>query len=343
VANPSIVFISELSRASQRSAFRRRLLAWYRANGRDLPWRGTRDPYAILVSEFMLQQTQVATVLPYYSEWLKRFRDFKSLAGASESDVLHAWQGLGYYSRARNLHAVAKSIVADFSGLFPTDPHEMRKLPGLGRYTANAVATFAFDQTVPVVEANIARCLTRLFDLQIRIDSAEGQRRLWELAAAMLPVRAAGEYNSALMDLGATICIAGRPKCFACPVNRFCRTSEPEKLPIKKARPAILRLTERHEFVLVDRRILLERSSERWRGMWILPRLVNVPNPKRPLHSIVFPFTHHRVTLEVYNVQRLNITPESSQSWFEASEVESIPMPSPHRRALGHLLSFPRS
>src|SRR5881227_1711973 len=144
-------------------AFRRFLFDWYRRYGRDLPWRGTRDPYAILVSEFMLQQTQVSTVIPYYNEWLYRFPDFAALARASENDVLHAWQGLGYYARARNLRATALALSEKHRGIFPRDVQSIRELPGIGRYTANAVATFAFDRSVPIVEANITRLLSRLF------------------------------------------------------------------------------------------------------------------------------------------------------------------------------------
>src|SRR6478672_8745728 len=149
--------------ASQSAKFRRRLLSWYRRNGRDLPWRRTRNSYAILVSEFMLQQTQVATVIPYYDEWLRRFPGFASLARASENDVLRAWQGLGYYARARNLHATARTVIDRHRGRFPRPVEQMRQLPGIGKYTAHAVASFAFNQSVPIVEANTARVLTRLF------------------------------------------------------------------------------------------------------------------------------------------------------------------------------------
>src|SRR2546423_4011016 len=142
---------------------RRRLLLWYDRHGRDLPWRRTRDPYAVLVSEVMLQQTQVATVLPYYKEWLRRFPNFPALARASETEVLHVWQGLGYYSRPRNLLATARAVVDQYGGCFPKQIADMRKLPGIGQYTAHAVATFAFDQPAPIVEANSARGLSRLF------------------------------------------------------------------------------------------------------------------------------------------------------------------------------------
>src|SRR5947207_1707538 len=169
----SILKVSSIS-----SALRRALSNWFCHNRRDLPWRGIRDPYAILVSEIMLQQTQVTTVIPYYNKWLLRFPTFRSLAAATESDVLHAWQGLGYYARARNLHRSAKTIVEKFGEKFPNGPDELKSLPGIGRYTANAIGVFAFDQSLPLVEANTARVLTRLFNILDPIDSTSGQRKL---------------------------------------------------------------------------------------------------------------------------------------------------------------------
>jgi A/G-specific adenine glycosylase len=169
------------------AVFRHSLVRWYRRNGRDLPWRRTRDPYAILVSEFMLQQTQVATVIPYYDKWLCRFPDFASLARASENEVLRAWQGLGYYARARNLHATAKTVMNRHDGKFPRRVEQMRQLSGIGKYTAHAVASFAFDEPVPIVEANTGRVLARLFDLRESIDSNRGRRLLWQHAASVLP------------------------------------------------------------------------------------------------------------------------------------------------------------
>src|SRR6266704_179638 len=186
-------------------AFRRSLLDWHRRYGRDLPWRGTRDPYAILVSEFMLQQTQVSTVIPYYNEWLYRFPDFASLARASENDVLHAWQGLGYYARARNLHATASTVVDRHRGCFPRSIEQMQRLPGIAKYTAHAVAAFAFNQSVPIVEANASRVLARLFNFRRSIESASGREMLWEHAASLIPKFDARIYNSALIDLGALV------------------------------------------------------------------------------------------------------------------------------------------
>lgn len=317
-------------------AFRRALLSWYRKNGRDLPWRRTRDPYPILVSEIMLQQTQVATVLPYYERWLRRFPDFPSLARASESDILHAWQGLGYYARARNLHAAAKAVVARHRDRFPMVVEQMRALPGLGRYTANAVATFAFDQPVPIVETNIARLLARILNLQEPIDAAAGRRAVWNLAADLVPRKNARDFNSALMDLGALLCTARLPKCHRCPVGKFCRAVNPTTLPRKKNRTPTKRLTENHAFIRRPGHILLEQSRARWRGMWILPRLTDTPPEKIPLHTAVFPFTHHRITLVVF--RRSSRRRTEAQRWFPLPQIKTIPMPSPHRRALAALL-----
>jgi A/G-specific adenine glycosylase len=285
----------------------------------------------------MLQQTQVATVIPYFQSWLQRFPTFQALAEADESDVLHAWQGLGYYARARNLHATAKIVVSEYRGVFPGAVAEIRKLPGLGRYTANAVATFALNQAVPIVEANTARCLARLSNLQVRIDTGEGQARLWDLAASLVPKRFAGSYNSALTDLGAVICVSGTPRCAICPVRSFCSAVNPAALPLKKTRTATVELTEDHSFVTNEGSVLLEQSRYRWRGMWILPRASGA-DEQWLRYSAEFPFTHHRVTLRVFAEETGRDVGES-QRWFTADELEAIPMPSPHRRALTQLLA----
>lgn len=330
--SPPAVPIRVDSRVSDRPQFRRALLGWFAKHGRDLPWRRTRDPYAILVSEFMLQQTQVATVIPYYIEWLRRFPTVSALADASESDVLHAWQGLGYYSRARNLHAAAKAIG---SRSFPRDPKQIEKLPGVGRYTAHAVATFAFDQSVPIVEANTARVLARLFDMHLPIDTTAGKAALWQHADELLPKRRAGIYNSALMDIGAMICISRAPRCDICPVRSHCLAPDPGSLPIKRPRTALQLITEDHAFTRQPGKILLEQSLRRWRGLWMLPRLTSHPATDTPIYSAQFPFTHHRVTLRVF---RREIEPNSASSWFGVADVEKLAMPSPHRRALDALL-----
>jgi A/G-specific adenine glycosylase len=287
----------------------------------------------------MLQQTQVATVIPYYNEWLRRFPDFAALARASEQEVLRAWQGLGYYARARNLRATAIAVVEKHGGGFPRELELIQALPGIGRYTASAIATFAFNHAVPVVEANIARLLARLIDLQLPIDTAAGRERLWSRAKAILPRSAAGVYNSALMDLGSLVCSV-RPKCEMCPVTSFCAAREPSRLPRKKARPALKLLTEHHSFSVRRHRVLLEQSKDRWRGMWILPRLASPPSSV-PLHRSEFPFTHHRIALTVFAQTWSPRRRNSSQRWFRIDDLDALPLPSPHRRALDELLRQP--
>ena len=325
--------------AFQINQFRGVLIKWYSRQGRDLPWRRTRDPYAILVSEFMLQQTQVTTVLPYYEDWLRRFPTFTALARAPENDVLHAWQGLGYYTRARNLHATAKLLVNQYGGRLPRKIAEMRKLPGIGKYTAHAVATFALDQSVPIVEANVSRVLSRVFNLRIPVDWAKGRSALWNQATALLPKKSAAQYNSALLDLGALICLPRNPKCGVCPVKNLCRAKDPELLPIKRPQPRIERLIERHALILRQNKVLMQSAEHRWRGMWILPRL-NCSRQKTndPIYEAVFPFTNHRVTLRVFPMRARQILRRGAR-WFSRHELDSIPIPSPHRRAIEQLLA----
>lgn len=328
-------------------AFHRSLFRWYRRHGRDLPWRRTRDPYAVLVSEFMLQQTQVAAVIPYYERWLRRFPHFTALAAASENDVLHAWQGLGYYARAQNLHATAKIVQDRHHGIFPRDTDQLRRLPGVGKYTAHAVVSFAFDQPVPIVEANTARVLARLFDLRIPIDSAAGQKRLWQHAVELIPKHKAADFNSALLDLGALVCLPRQPKCGICPVERFCGAANPDVLPIKKARSEMKKLIENHALVIRRKKILLEQSRTRWRGMWILPPLdadcLKQSGPQgRVIHEAAFPFTNHRIRLRVFARNCAKID-NRSQRWFSVRALDSIPIPSPHRRAIVDLVSVKRA
>jgi A/G-specific adenine glycosylase len=288
----------------------------------------------------MLQQTQVATVIPYYHKWLRTFPDFASLARASENEVLRAWQGLGYYARARNLHATAKAVIDRHGGNFPRGVEQMRQLSGIGKYTAHAVASFAFNQSVPIVEANTGRVLARLFNLRKSIDSDPGRRMLWQNAANLLPKSDAATFNSALLDLGALICVARKPKCGVCPVKTFCRAKNPAALPVRKSRPETKQLIEKHALIVTRGRILLEQSRRRWRGMWILPPLepdcLKQPRFQRgPVYESVFPFTHHRVTLSVYR-RRAPKRIASGRQWF--GSIEEVAMPSPHRRAINALI-----
>jgi A/G-specific adenine glycosylase len=290
----------------------------------------------------MLQQTQVTTVVPYFNKWLRRFPNFASLARARESDVLHAWQGLGYYARARNLHAAAKCVETKHCGRFPRDLALIRELPGVGRYIANAVATFAFNESLPIVEVNTGRVLARLFNVRSPIDSLAGREQLWRRAGEIVPSRNPRTFNSALMDLGALVCRPRKPRCTICPVKKFCQAPDPENLPIKRARPATQRLMEDHSFIVTQNRVLLQQSLARWRGMWILPaRKLDGHSrscSRRAIYSSVFPFTHHRITLRIFR-QRPARGLQKLQRWFALSQLESIPIPSPHRRAIEALMN----
>jgi A/G-specific adenine glycosylase len=203
--------------------FQRRLLRWYRRHGRDLPWRRTRDPYRILVSEVMLQQTQVERVLGFYEPFLRRYPTFEALAAAPEPQVCEAWEGLGYYARARNLRRAAQQVTGEHGGRLPDDPHLIQRLPGIGRYTAGAVLSFAYNRDAAILDTNAARVLRRVFGLRQRGSTGRLQRRLWKLAEQVTPRGRAEPFNQAIMDLGAMICRARAPACARCPVYAVCR------------------------------------------------------------------------------------------------------------------------
>ncbi len=209
--------------STQRKRFAARLISWYAKHQRDLPWRrDARDPYRVWVSEALLQQTQVATVIPYYARFIARFPSLRTLAAAPLDDVLKAWEGAGYYARARNLHRAAQEIVARFGGRIPQRVDELLTLPGIGRYTAGAIASIAFNRDAPVLDGNVTRVLCRYFNLAADPKGASAQKELWQLAEALLPRGKAGKFNQALMDLGATVCTPRSPACGVCPLQRGC-------------------------------------------------------------------------------------------------------------------------
>ena len=328
---------TRLKEPEDRRGFQSALIAWFAAAGRDLPWRRTRDPYAILVSEFMLQQTQVATVLAYHRRWLAQFPDVGSLAAAGPQEVLRAWEGLGYYARARNLHRAAQAIVQECGGVFPRDPAVLAALPGVGRYTAGAVATFAFDIATPIVDANIARVLARIMKLEVPIDTATGRRALWAVAGLLVPAENARLYNSALMELGATICQARKPQCLICPVLRFCAAAPhgPERLPIKRPRAATIALEENCGWIVSREGLLLQQEvGARWRGMWKLPPLIRASTTTQtPSFELTYPFTNHRITLRVYPAPPAAVLTDN-QAWHPLDSLDKLAIPAPHRRAV---------
>ncbi len=217
------------------------LLAWYDANARELPWRGTRDPYAIWVSEVMLQQTRVETVVPYYARFLARFPTASALAASSEDEVLSAWSGLGYYRRARLLHAGVRDVVAKYGGRVPEGREERRALPGVGAYTCGAIGSIAFDREEPLVDGNVARVLSRLALVETPLGRADTEKRLWAHAAALVRGARPGALNQALMELGATVCAPTKPRCGACPLRAGCAAlaaGRAEDLPVARAKKA---------------------------------------------------------------------------------------------------------
>lgn len=321
------------------------LVAWFHKEGRDYPWRRTTDPYAILVSEVMLQQTQIATVLErgYYTSWLQRFPDFATLAAASEADILKAWEGLGYYRRARNLQRLAKMVLAEHGGQFPNTPEAIRALPGIGPYTAGAVASFAFGLAEPIVDGNVARVLARLDNDPTPIDSTVGKQQLWDHATQL--VRATDDprrLNSALMELGQTICKTGKPACQQCPLRKQCRATAPASLPVKDKRVAVTPVTERVFFLQTETGVLLERETgNRRTGLWKLPALPETDHHRLPpvLLKTSYGITRYKVTLWVHQM-----VPDAGHAWPEthrmvsSAELTNAAMPSPYRRALNQLL-----
>ncbi len=229
---PAAALAPDISDAAA-SSFRRRLHAWYRTNRRDLPWRETRDPYRILVSELMLQQTQVSRVLDFYRRFLERFPDLGTLASARPKRVMESWEGLGYYARARNLHKLARHVTREAAGVIPSEPEALRALPGIGAYTAGAVASFAYERRAALVDTNVARVLHRVFAPTIAPKSGRGLKVLWSIAERLLPRtgKLTWTHNQALMELGALVCSARAPKCPDCPVRRLCLSAEHFRAP----------------------------------------------------------------------------------------------------------------
>ena len=255
---------------------RRRLLAWFDRHCRDLPWRRDRDPYRIWVSEVMLQQTTVATVKARFDAFLTAFPDLPALAAADEQAVLRAWEGLGYYRRARNLHATARQLVADHGGELPDDPQVWAGLPGVGRYMVGAILSQAFDRRLPIVEANSLRVMCRLFGREGDTTRGPIRRWLWEIAERLLPRRRAGDFNQALMELGALVCTPSKPRCPRCPVAAHCvafREGRQDRLPTKSKRPMTVDVREVAVVVRRGERVFLVRRPEagRWSNMWEFP------------------------------------------------------------------------
>jgi A/G-specific adenine glycosylase len=282
------------------------LLRWYRRERRDMPWRREVSPYRTWVSEIMLQQTTVAAVTPKYEAFLARFPDVRALASAPEDEVLRLWAGLGYYTRARNLRRAALAIVAEHGGRFPSDYESVMALPGIGRYTAGAILSIAFGRPRAVVDGNVIRVFARLFGLRGRAKDPAFAARIWERAEKLVPKSSPGDWNQALMELGATVCTPESPSCGACPVSGGCVAfakglQDELPLPEKRREPTPVRWT----CLWIERRgeVLLWRRSERERllkNLWGLPEVGKVPAaPGRRLARVAHTITHHALTVDL--------------------------------------------
>jgi A/G-specific adenine glycosylase len=339
------------------------LLAWFRANARDLPWRRTRDPYGIWISEVMLQQTQVKTVIPYWTRWMKNLPTVRSLARASEDRVLKLWEGLGYYSRARNLHKAAKIVVSEHRAEFPPTFDAILALPGIGRYTAGAICSIAFDQPHPVLDGNVMRVLTRVFGISGNPKERRTNERLWQLASEVVSAAASEQsgcshLNQALMELGAVICLPQTPKCGSCPLRRCCvalATDRVDRLPNLPARmPATQRrflafvvnrnghfLVRQRPDGVVNQRLWEFPNVEVTNGEAVRPksiaekllgmRLASFENVGVIRHSI----TRYRIAVDVFRcaVQRKS----KAGQWLTLKEVDQRALTSAHRKILAKI------
>ena len=353
-----------LKSSAQRTAFRRRLLKWFDANQRDLPWRKNRTPYRIWVSEIMLQQTQVATVIDYYLRFMKRFPTVKKLAAAEQSEVLKLWEGLGYYRRARQLHAAAQQVVEQHGGKFPTDFESVLELPGIGRYTAGAILSISLDQQLPILEGNTIRLFARLLAMPDDPRTTANQKVLWGFAESILPKKRCGDFNQALMELGSEICTPKKPNCLRCPVSDNCPTFVQGLQAQIPAASKKIKFEDLHEAVVVVRkgqgtrtRFLVRQcgSDERWSGLWDFPRykmtdnndaeadlsdqlkaqtgLIAIvrPTTKRIKHAV----TKYRITLDCFVADlpkgRLKKNQTATQ-WLTAKELSDLPMSTTGRK-----------
>jgi A/G-specific adenine glycosylase len=341
--------------------FSSRLIRWHKQHGRhDLPWQNTRDPYRVWLSEIMLQQTQVATVIPYYRRFLQRFPQLADLAAAPVQDVMTLWSGLGYYARARNLHAAARTIRDKHAGAFPHEAHVIEQLPGIGRSTANSIATFCFGARAPILDGNVKRVLCRAFGIEGFPGNGPVEKRLWAIARELMPARHAAIYNQAQMDLGATVCTRGKPRCEACPLDDICvarTTGRIAELPSPRPRRI---LPQRHATLLVlldGNRVLLETRppSGIWGGLLSLPELPEHADAQTWVEehfacrvkslttapTLVHAFSHFRLHIApmLLRVRSAHAAMEPGRQWLTIEDARGSALPAPVRRILDAVLS----
>lgn len=358
--------MEDISPASRRK-FTRSLLAWFDAHARDLPWRRTRDLYCIWISEIMLQQTQVATVVGYYERFLQAFPTVTDLAAAEESQVLRLWEGLGYYRRARQLHAAAKKIVAEHSGEFPRSYEAVRALPGIGRYTAGAILSIGLDQRLPILEANTIRVLSRLIALRDDPRTTRSQARLWAVAEEILPAERCGAFNQALMELGSELCTPKSPACGECPVAPLCKARAEgltAEIPLAAKKMRYEDVTETAVVVRRTSKVLVRQCQpgERWAGLWDFPRFASLKiddanwsvavsehlqrwlgvdvEPGESLATTRHGVTRFRITLHVLESRWIaGGKTSATMRWVNTEELAQLPLSVTGRKIAGLLSS----
>jgi len=335
----------------------KKTLRWYRKNKRDLPWRRTTDPYAIWVSEIMLQQTQVATVIPYYKNFLKFFPSVRDLARADLSRVLKVWEGLGYYSRARNLHRASQIVSNHYHGEIPDQLKDLRTLPGIGRYTAGAILSIAFNKEAPVLDGNVKRVLSRLFTIADSPVRGETEGLLWRLSESLLPKGHASSFNQGLMDLGATTCTPKEPRCSQCPLRDLCKgraSGDPERFPVRTLKKKIPHIEAVSAVILKNGRVLLRQRPPEGLlgGLWEFPNWKNEEKKTSRLRlrlrnyikkemrmtvevneligSFRQTFSHFKLTLQVFHCHYLN--GKAKGKWVPIQKLHAFPMSRIHRR-----------
>jgi A/G-specific adenine glycosylase len=343
-------------------SFAARLIRWHKRHGRhDLPWQQTRDPYRVWLSEIMLQQTQVTTVIPYYLRFLERFPDLASLAAAPGEEVMGLWSGLGYYARARNLHGCAKAILEHHGGEFPRDPETIATLAGIGRSTANAIAVFCFRARAPILDGNVKRVLCRHAGIEGFPGAPSVEKELWQLAESLLPAKAVDTYIQAQMDLGATICTRTRPDCAACPLREDCiaqRDGRTSELPAARPRKPV---PEKEVTLLLFRqgkRILVEPRPPTgiWGSLWSLPEMASESGAskaasrrglriiaQKKLPTLTHTFTHFRLRMHplLCEVEAIPQAASNDARWLGRRQLASAPLPAPIRKLLTALLDQP--